>query len=258
MYNKINRYIIFLLAGFIVLSLPLRALSQDKEKWENANSLYAQGNFSEALENYLLLEQAGYESWPLYYNIANSYFKGQNYGRSILYYERALKLNPSGKDIRVNLSYAKQFVVDKIDEIPEFILTTWIRDFNYMLTSDYWAIISILFFIIVALLLLNFRYGPNARIRKVSFFLAMISLLFGIIFTSFAWNQRSAYYRENSAIVMNAVSTVRNSPDNSGSTLFILHEGAKLEIIEQLGSWKRIELTDGRQGWIAATDIEII
>ncbi len=258
MYNRINKFIIFSLTGFLLILLPSRALSQETEKWDNANSLYGQGNYSEALQEYLFLEELGYASWPLYYNIANSYFKVQNYGRSILYYERALKLNPSGKDIRVNLSYAKQFAVDKIDEIPEFILTTWIREFNYMFTSNYWTIISIVLLIIVALLLLNFRYGPNAHVRKISFFVSMLSFLFAILFTLFAWNQRSNFHREDSAIVMSAVSTVRNSPDNSGSTLFVLHEGAKLEIIEQLGDWKRIELTDGRQGWIAAADIEII
>lgn len=258
MYNRVNKYIISLLAGFFILFMPLWAVGQEKENWDNANSLYAQGSYSEALEQYLLFEKAGYASWPLYYNIANSYFKVQNYGRSILYYERALKLNPSGKDIRVNLSYAKQFVVDKIDDIPEFILRTWVRDVNYMLTSDYWAVISITLFILVALLLLNFRYGPNARIRKISFFISMVSLLFATIFTLFAWNQRSGFHSEDTAIVMSAVTTVRNSPDNSGATLFILHEGAKLEIVEELGNWKRIELTDGRQGWIAAADIEII
>ena len=258
MYNIVKKISIFFITGFLLFALPIETVGQEREKWDNANLLYAQGNYSEALQEYLLLEKSGYVSWPLYYNIANGYFKVQNYGRSILYYERALKLNPSGKDIRVNLSYAKQFTVDKIDQIPEFILTTWIRDLNYMLSSDYWAIISIVFFMIVALLLLNFRYGPNARIRKISFFLSMVSLLFAIVVTLFAWNQRSAFDRKDSAIVMHAVSTVRNSPDNSGSTLFILHEGAKLEIIEQLGDWKRIELTDGRQGWIAAADIEII
>lgn len=258
MFIRVNKFAIFLLVGVVMFLLPFKALSQEKEGWDSANALYAQGNYSEALKEYLLFEEAGYASWPLYYNIANSYFKVNNYGRSILYYERALKLNPSGKDIRVNLSYAKQFAVDKIDEIPEFILSTWIRNLNYMLASDYWAIISIALFILTALLLLNFRYGPNAKIRKISFFISMVSLLFAAVFTLFAWNQKSGFHREDSAIVMSPVSTVRNSPDNSGSTLFILHEGAKLEIIEELGGWKRIELTDGRQGWIAAVDIEII
>lgn len=265
MCSKINKQIVVFTIGLSLLFSPTVLMGQDnvevrdeKERWSSANSLYAQGNYSGALDEYLLLEEQGYISWPLYYNIANSYFKTQNYGQSILYYQRALKLNPSGNDIRVNLNYAKQFTVDKIDEVPEFILVTWIRDFNYLLSSDYWTIISIVFSILVALLLLNFRYGPSARVRKVSFFLSMLSLLFVIVSTLFAWNQRSAFHREDSAIVMNAVATIRNSPDNSGATLFILHEGAKLEIIEELGGWKRIELTDGRQGWIATEDIEII
>lgn len=274
MCNRVNKYIVVFFVGISLFSLPKFLMGQDSlkvieqeayesidgvsERWSNANSLYAQGNYKEALQEYLSFEEQGYISWPLYYNIANSYFKIKSYGRSILYYERALKLNPSGKDIKVNLNYAKQFAVDKIDEVPEFILVTWTRDLNYMLSSDYWTIISIVFFILVALLLLNFRYGPTARLRKISFFLSMFFLLFATLFTLFAWNQKRAFHREESAIVMNAVATIRNSPDNSGSTLFILHEGAKLEIIEELGGWKRIELTDGRQGWIAAADIEII
>ena len=57
---------------------------------------------------------------------------------------------------------------------------------------------------------------------------------------------------------MKPVSTVKSSPDNSGNTLFILHEGTKVSLIEEIGQWKRVELTDGRQGWINSLDIEVI
>jgi len=228
------------------------------ELWDMANESYTAADYSLALEYFLEIEKKGYASWPLFYNIANSHFKLGNRGKSILYYERALRLNPSEKDIQNNLRHTKEFTVDRIEEIPDFILKTWVRDINYKLSSDTWVTFSIAFFILVALLLLSFRYGPTPGIRKLSFFVSMLLLLAGITATLIAWNQRNAYHKEDEAVIMMPVSTVRSSPDVSGTTLFILHEGTKAQIIEKLGKWVRIELADGRQGWIASEDIELI
>jgi uncharacterized protein YgiM (DUF1202 family) len=74
----------------------------------------------------------------------------------------------------------------------------------------------------------------------------------------FAWNQKSDFTTHDTAIIMKPVSSVKSSPDNSGKTLFILHEGTKVKLLEQIGGWQRVELSDGRQGWIISVDIEII
>jgi tetratricopeptide (TPR) repeat protein len=229
------------------------------ELWESAASLYAKGDFSESLLHYLRIEELGYASEPLFYNIANCYFKRKEWGRSILYYERALRLNPSDKDIQYNLNLARDFTIDKIDKLPEFVLKTWLRGINYMLSADMWTYISLLLFAITALLLLNFRYGPGPGIRKLSFFLSLLSLLAGVIFSLFAMNQRNAYNNNNEAIILVPVSTVKSSPDASGNTLFILHEGTKVEFTgEKIGAWTKIELSDGRQGWIQSEDLVVI
>ena len=250
---------IFALTLIALLSTAtLLAQRGEDELWSSANEKYATGEFSAALAGYKEIEAMGYASDALFYNIGNCYFKISDVARSILYYERALRLNPSGRDIKYNLALAKEYTLDKIEEVPEFIVTTWIRDINYIFSSDVWTYISVIFFIAAALLLLFFRYGPTPSLRKLSFFLSMFLILFGLIFTLFAWNQRSAYHKEDAAIVMLPVSSVRNSPDGSGSPLFILHEGTKVQLIESLGNWRRIELSDGRQGWIFGNDIEII
>lgn len=229
-----------------------------QELWDLANESFTQGKYESSLNYYTEIEKRGYASWPLFYNIANSHFKLGRMGKSVLYYERALRLNPSEKDIQNNLNHVKQFTVDKIEELPEFILKTWVRDINYKLSSDTWVKISLVLFVLVALLLLNFRYGPSPKARKLSFFASMLSLLFAIVVTLFAWNQRNAYHKVDEAVIMMPVSTVRSSPDMSGTTLFILHEGTKAQIIEEFGTWRRIELADGRQGWIGLNDIELI
>ena len=253
-----NRSVFYILLFTLVFSYQT-GLSQEKdEKWDSAGSLYAQGRFEEALELYNSIAQDGYSSWQLFYNIANCHFKIGDYGKSILFYERAIKLNPTGKDIRFNLDFVRQFTVDKIDSVPEFILNTWIRDLNYKLNSDAWTIVSLLLLSFTALLLLVFRYGPSPASRKTAFFVAMVTALLFVVTTYFAYSQRAFYHNKGEAVIMVPVSTVRNSPDNSGATLFILHEGTKVELLEGLGNWKRVELSDGRQGWIAAADLEII
>ncbi len=248
----------------ITVLFALSGYSQEKsnpgldEMWSSGNENYSKGNFEEALSDYMRIAQLGYLSEPLMYNIANCHFKMKRWGKSILYYERALKINPGNRDVQNNLKLAREFTVDKIEELPEFILNTWVRNINYLLSSDGWSYLSILFFSVTILLLLNFRYGPSSGIRKLSFFLSMTSLLTAIIFTIFAWNQKHSYHKRDTGIVMMPVSTVRSSPDASGNTLFILHEGTKIELIDKLGNWRRIELADGRQGWIADGDLEVI
>jgi len=248
--------VIFLLYFSVVLSLV--NAQTPKELWDSAHSYYSQSKYTEALQSYLKIEETGYASEGLFYNIGNSYFKLKEVGKSILYYERALKLNPSDKDLINNLNLAKEFSLDKIEEIPGFIIKTWIENINYSLSSDIWSYIALILFAATALLLLSFRFGPSSRLRKISFFAAVAAFLLGLGSGYFSMDQKYRYNLKNTAIVMKPVSTVRSSPDNSGKSLFILHEGTKVELLEELGQWKRVELADGRQGWIFSIDIEVI
>ncbi len=127
-----------------------------------------------------------------------------------------------------------------------------------MLNSDTWSYISLLLLAFTAILLLSFRFGPSSRFRKISFFVAMASLLLGICSGYFSLNQKLIYSKRDTAVIMSQVSTIKSAPDNSGKTLFILHEGTKVQLLEELGQWKRVELADGRQGWIISIDIETI
>ena len=54
------------------------------------------------------------------------------------------------------------------------------------------------------------------------------------------------------------VSSVKSSPGEDGKSLFILHEGTRLKILDELGTWYKAEISDGRQGWIRSADIEVI
>ena len=254
------RKAIYILVALCSLA-PLFLQAQEpnyNELWNRANNHYSLGEYQDALSAYKQIEEAGMVSYKLYYNIANTYYKLKEDGHALLYYERALKLNPSDKDIKNNLEIAKLKTLDKIEVIPDFILTVWIGKLKNSLSSDSWAKISILLLAAVAVLLLLYRHASTVAMKKGAFAFGCIVLLFAICSLIFSFNLRSKAVSEDYAIVMVPVSNIKSAPNSTGNNLFILHEGTKIEVLEQVDTWSRIELSDGRQGWVQSSDFEII
>ena len=226
--------------------------------WQKGNDAYSIGEYREALSAYKAIEEQGYESAPLFYNMGNAYYKLKENGRAILYYEKTLKLDPADDDAENNLKIAQQFTLDKIDSVPDFILATWTKRLMDSMSSDNWAWLGIVMLALTALLLLFFRFAPSTGARKWSFVLVCITFLTVILFFIFAFILKSRSNNRDYAIVMVPVSSVKSAPNATGGNVFILHEGTKVSILENVSQWSRIELSDGRQGWIPAGDMEII
>lgn len=245
--------ILLLLVSFA----PLYA-NDNGELWLKANDAYSMGQYATALSEYRKIEESGYESYKLYYNMGNAYYKTDNIGKAILYYEKALKLNPAGVDAKNNLQIAKLQTLDKIDVLPEFILTTWVKKIRNMISSNGWAYMAVGLFAVVCIFLLMFKFAPGTGGRKLSFVLACVMFLFFVFALLFAFNLRANAAADDSAVVMVPVSNVKSAPNSTGNNLFILHEGTKVEILEEAGKWCRVEISDGRQGWLEIKDVEVI
>ena len=227
--------------------------------WNAGSAAYSLGDWDGAVTAWSAIEAEGLESPELYYNIGNAFFKSSDYAHAILYYERALKLDPSYSDARFNLEFAKEFVQDRIESVPEFFLKTWIRRLGYLFSSDTWAA---LFLILLGLALagaLLFLLGTAPARRRTGFFAGLAALLLAFCCLGFASSQKAAYNRADSAIVTVPVSSVRSSPGSEAAKdLFVLHEGTRVRILDEVGGWWNIELSDGRQGWIPSSDLELI
>ncbi len=245
---------------FLFLSLPLGMSAQNIDSlWISGNEAYVDARWLDAVKDYTAIENAGYETETLYYNLGNAYFKNSQMAEAILYYERALKLNPSYADARYNLSIANNNIQDRIEVVPEFILTSWARKLCYLLDSDSWAISFIIFLAATFALVLLYLLSHSVVGKRVGFFTAIVTLLISISCLSFSLWQKSDYAKEDSAIIMTYVVSVKSSPSaTSAKDLFILHEGTKVKLIEEIGQWYNIQLADGRQGWMLAEDLEII
>lgn len=250
---------IMIIFGILTVSAAWLSAQDADSLWNQAVKDYTEENYQEALAGFTALEADGYVSGELYYNIGNCYYKlGNCLGQSILYYERALKLDPSYEDAQVNLAIAREYTLDRIDEVPEFILLTWIKAFRDTVSSDAWAWIALVLFLVTAVMVLLFRFGGSPALRKTAFALAVAALLMTIISAVFAFNLRSGLESDGEAVVTVPVSSVKSSPGSTDQSLFILHEGTKVAVMDSLGEWYRIELSDGRQGWLENTNVEII
>lgn len=246
-----------------MLALPVASGAQQKDfvdsLWNAANAAYAEGRWADAVADYTMISDAGLESASLYCNTGNAYFKDGNIPMAIVCYERSLKLDPSYEDARFNLDLLNAGLQDRIDPVPELILKTWFRKFCYVADSDAWTIIFLVSFAVFCALVLLFLLGRTIAARRSGFFVGIAALLFAVMALSFAVWQKNDYMRADEAIVMRPVTSVKSSPSGEASKdLFILHEGTKVKLIDQLGTWSNVELADGRQGWMKTGDLEVI
>ena len=227
--------------------------------WADANSAYGQGDWASALDSYEQISALGLESAPLYYNIGNVYYRLNEYAKAVLYYERALKLDPSFEDAQFNLEHMKSLLQDKIEVIPDFFLKEWLADLSRTMSSNAWAVVFLCLLALTLALMLVFRLSPSIVWRRVGFFAGLVALILAISALSFSIWQKNDYQSHDEAVVMKTVTSVKSSPSSGSSTdLFILHEGTKVKVLDSEGAWTNISLSDGRQGWMKADDIEII
>ena len=227
--------------------------------WTDANSAYEHGDWTSALDAYEQISALGLESAPLYYNIGNVYYRLNEYAKAVLYYERALKLDPSFEDAQFNLEHMNSLLQDKIEVIPEFFLKEWMADVSRTMSSNAWAVIFLCLLALTLALLLVFRLSPSIVGRRVGFFAGLVTLLLMFSALAFSVWQKNDYQRHDEAVVMKTVTSVKSSPSSGSSTdLFILHEGTKVKVLDHEGAWTNVSLSDGRQGWMKTDDIEII
>ena len=227
--------------------------------WNSANNAYVEGLWEDAIGGYDMIAGLGLESAALYCNTGNAYFKSGNISKAILNYERALKLDPSYEDARYNLELSNNMIQDRIDPVPDFILKVWAKDLCWLMDSDGWAVAFIIMFALMLAMILLFVLSPSVAGRRTGFFTGIVFLLLAVMSLSFSLWQKNDYMKADKAIVMRPVSSVKSSPSSEASQdLFVLHEGTKVDILDQVGSWSNVELADGRQGWIRTSDIENI
>ena len=230
---------------------------EDATKAEG-DSAYIKDDYTTAIQIYESLLKNG-ESADVYYNLGNSYYKIGEIAKAVLNYERALLMKPGNSDIRANLEVARAKTIDKVEPVPEVFFVSWTKALINSMSVDAWATWGIVSFILFIITLYFFIYSKQIMLKKVGFIAGIVFLIVMICSNLFASEQKERLVNRNEAIVMNPSVTVRSTPSESGTSLFILHEGRKVSIKDNsMKEWKEIRLEDGKVGWVPASAIEVI
>ncbi len=223
-----------------------------------ADSAYAREDFDKAARLYHRIAKAG-ESATVCYNLGNCYYRNDDIAHAILWYERAFLLSPGDEDIRFNLDLARSKTIDRVTPKHEFFFVTWYRAMTNWMSADNWARTSVAFFVLALISISIYIYGRQIWLRKVGFTLAIVLILLTLLGNLCAWSQSVYLQNRTGAIVMSASAVVKSTPAQSGSDLFVLHEGTYVSIRDNsLSEWAEVSLADGKQGWIERKQIEII
>lgn len=242
----------------LVLLFSLLPLSSFAITKENADSAYVRQQYQQAIKDYEELLHNGVSA-DLYYNLGNAYYRTDNITRAVLNYERALLLSPGDKDIRFNLQMARNKTIDKIIPESEMFFVTWYRSLVNIMSVDGWTRTALVSLALAIVLSLVYLFSERILLRKIGFFGGLSLIVLFVFSNVFAYQQKRKLVDRTGAIIISTAVPVKSTPAKSGTDLFILHEGTKVEITDgSLHDWKEIRVADGKEGWIETSQMEII
>ena len=242
-----------------VFFISIVSFSQETIKlFAEGNTFYKTEDYSRAVEIYLAIEEQGFESTELFYNIGNCYYKMNKVAPSIYYYEKALKIDPSFEDARFNLAYAKRMTIDVIEELPKTFLQRFSQNVIQKFSFETLAITAVSASFLMAVLFLLYYFSGGIKTKLLFFNSAILAFFILLITVFFAFSNYSTVQKNRQAIIFALQAEIKNAPTPSGEEVFELHEGTKVIILDELDDWKKIKITDGKTGWISSEDLKEI
>lgn len=243
----------------IVFLLSLGLFAQGPEAlFKEANTFYKEGNYERAIGVYLSIEEQGYWSADLFFNLGNSYYKLNKVAPSIYYYEKALKLDPLHEDTLFNLPFAQRMTIDIIEDLPKSVSERFSEAIIEKLHYDTWASIAVAASFLAALMFLLYYFSGSSN-KKLFYFNSFLFSMFVMVVTVFfAFSNFEHAQKNRHAIIFEASVEVLNAPTQTSDEAFELHEGTKVQVLDELENWKKIKIRDGKIGWILDTALKEI
>ena len=209
-----------------------------------ANGFYAKSQYQEAATIYQELIYRGEKNGYLFYNLGNTYLRLGNTGPSILNYIRAKRLLPRDESLEANLSYAILKTQDQLEPPSSRGLSSlffWVNNFTKTEQLVVFEIINLFFWVVLSIWIVR-RTGFWNLTRKTMMALLFISVLsvgVKIVLES----------ETTTGVILAKMIEVKSASGADNVTLFQLHEGSVVSIIDGKNDWYQIELNDGKKGW---------
>ena len=224
----------------------------------DADKEYAKGNYLQASKDYSDLLKVG-ESVELYYNLGNCYYRLGNITKSIIAYEKAHRLSPSDRDVTFNLEFVREKTIDKIERQEKNFFYAGYTMLQNLMDMDAWARLSIVAFFACLGMAMLFLLGRDEWMRKLGFYVALLSVFVFVFSTLFAWQQKHNFDARDRAVVVAPSASVKLTPSESSADAVVVHEGTAVQIVDRtMSDWYSVKLDDGKEGWLKRNSLEII
>ncbi len=226
--------------------------------FKEGEAAYRSGNFMLSIEKYENVLKDGVHSPEIYYDLGNTYFKLNQTGKAILFYERAALLSPNDEDVRHNLRVARAKITDDAEPTQSFILFRWFHSAKTLVPLNAWTYMALLFLWSSAIGIALWLTGSQRRLRKRGFISGMVFLGLSLFPFALAYAAYEAQKNSGAGIIIVSQTALKSAPDEAGKTTFTLHEGVKVSLLDKIGSWYKVKLANGDVGWTAESALEKI
>jgi tetratricopeptide (TPR) repeat protein len=229
-----------------------------KSKFDIANQHYKNGKYQDAILIYESILNSQKQSAELYYNLANAYYKTNKIAPAIYYFEKAKILNPNDSDIETNLKYAQNRTIDQFEIVPKMGYGAMFHKLSSIFNYNIWAYFSVFFGFVFFGIFLLYYFNQNIIFKRVYFTSMIIMLFVLIICLSSAFFEYNNFKKDQPAIVFDEKLEVKTKPNSNSTIAFVLHEGTKIMVVDQLQNWKKIYIDNETIGWVKEGSIKMI
>ena len=237
-----------------LFSFQLTYASEWNVNLRDGNKAYSEGKYEDAVIHYSKIIENDVESGELYFNLGNAYYKLDEIGKSIYYYEKALNFIERDEALDQNLNIAQLKIIDKIEPIPKLFIFEWIDSIIRILSIENWGWLSLILFFFMAIIFSLYLLITKRVLFQFSWIFLILFSISIIIFIGRIYLFESYQF----GIIFEKKIAVMSEPNLGASEVFILHEGTKIKINRKLNDWLEISIADGKTGWCKSNSIGVI
>jgi tetratricopeptide (TPR) repeat protein len=246
-----------------LIAVPAGAAAQSlMALFKQANNEFWNGEYENALGSYEKLESLGVNDPALFYNLGTTYGRLGRLGLAVLYYEKALKLDPGQDDARHNLEVIREFIARRASEAG--------RDADLVPAAGPWraildrfsgfgaAVMFVIFhlslFLVLGIRRFVYQEMPRLSLGVVAGVLFILAIATGSVAIG-KW-YHDTYVRE-AVVLENGAIDVMEGP-KSEVKRFAIEEGSRVEVLDRAQGWTRLLDGEGRDGWVPEKRLGII
>jgi len=241
------------------LSFSLHLLGQNHQAtFEKATQDYANGNYEAAIKKYEEIIGDNQESVALYYNLGNAHYKLDHIAPSIYYYEKALKLDPTNEDVKNNLAFANNMTIDAIEATMPTGFQKIREKTIGAFSSETWAKIAVVGIFVFVIFFIWYYFSVKSLSKKALFSVSMLGAVVFMLSFVFAFVEHRNALKENFGIIFSEEASIKAEPNPKASDAFLLHEGTKIKLLDSFNGYYKLEIADGRQGWVNQNNVKAL